>query len=89
MKNPMTLADYNIIVTGAAQGIGEAIARQSVDLGAHVTLVDLKEDKLKTLVAELGLLRRRGNGDDRKGSVGKVPGNLYVTDTDATFFHSR
>ncbi|OKO89151.1 3-oxoacyl-ACP reductase [Bradyrhizobium sp. NAS80.1] len=65
MKNPMTLADYNIIVTGAVQGIGEAVARQSVELGAHVTLVDLKEDKLKTLVADLGPER----ADAHVGSV--------------------
>ncbi|MFT3805248.1 MAG: hypothetical protein QM766_29030 [Burkholderiaceae bacterium] len=28
MKHPMDLTDHHIIVTGAAQGIGEAVARR-------------------------------------------------------------
>ncbi|NLC36210.1 MAG: SDR family oxidoreductase [Alcaligenaceae bacterium] len=54
MINPMSLEGQNIIVTGAAQGIGEATARLSVELGAHVTLIDLQAERLEALAAELG-----------------------------------
>ncbi len=50
----MSLKGHNIIITGAAQGIGESVARLCVDLGAHVSLVDLQSEKLNALVKELG-----------------------------------
>jgi 3-oxoacyl-[acyl-carrier protein] reductase len=59
MDNPMSLQGRNIIVTGAAQGIGEAIARFVVALGGKVVLIDMKADKLSALVAELGPDRAR------------------------------
>lgn len=40
MINPMSLAGRNVIVTGAAQGIGLATSRLLVELGASVTLID-------------------------------------------------
>jgi NAD(P)-dependent dehydrogenase (short-subunit alcohol dehydrogenase family) len=39
-----------VIVTGAAQGIGEATARAFADVGARVCAVDLKEDALSRVV---------------------------------------
>ncbi|WP_119422362.1 SDR family NAD(P)-dependent oxidoreductase [Desertibaculum subflavum] len=54
MKNPMALDGRSIIVTGAAQGIGRAVAKQCVELGAHVVAVDLKEDGLESLKSEAG-----------------------------------
>ncbi|HIC88753.1 MAG TPA: SDR family NAD(P)-dependent oxidoreductase, partial [Anaerolineae bacterium] len=36
-----SLADRIAIVTGAAQGLGEAIARRLAQEGAHVTLADI------------------------------------------------
>ena len=57
--NPLTLEGQNIIVTGAAQGIGEAIARLSVSLGAKVTLVDVQAEKVRSLAEELGAGRAR------------------------------
>lgn len=54
MTNPMSLEGHNIIVTGAAQGIGEATARHCIELGAHVTLVDVQAERLDALVRELG-----------------------------------
>ena len=65
MKNPMDLTNHNILVTGAAQGIGEAVARHCVDLGAHVTLMDVKADRLEALAAEFG----RERADFHVGSV--------------------
>ena len=54
MKNPMNLEGHNIIVTGAGQGIGEAVARLVVDLGGKVILVDTQGDKLGALAESLG-----------------------------------
>ncbi|MEC0092276.1 2,3-dihydro-2,3-dihydroxybenzoate dehydrogenase [Paenibacillus macquariensis] len=41
------------LVTGAAQGIGEAVARALAELGAIVAAVDLNVEGLKGLVADL------------------------------------
>lgn len=66
MKNLMAMTGQNLIITGAAQGIGEAVARHCVDLGAHVTLVDLQADRLHALVKEFGADRATA----QVGSVG-------------------
>ena len=54
MHNPMSLEHHNIIVTGAAQGIGEAIAKLVVGLGGRVILVDRQADKVNALAQTLG-----------------------------------
>ena len=54
MKNPMNLEAHNIIVTGAGQGIGEAVSRLIVELGGRAILVDLQGDKVTALADELG-----------------------------------
>ena len=54
MSNPMSLEGHNIIVTGAGQGIGEAVARLSADLGARVILVDVQAEKINSLADDLG-----------------------------------
>ncbi len=54
MKNPMNLEGHNIIVTGAGQGIGEAVARLVVELGGKVILVDMQGDKVNALAESLG-----------------------------------
>jgi NAD(P)-dependent dehydrogenase (short-subunit alcohol dehydrogenase family) len=43
-----------VLVTGAARGIGEEVARQAAARGAHVSLVGLEPDRLQRLAAELG-----------------------------------
>lgn len=48
------LNDRVILVTGAATGIGEAMARRFVLEGARVMLHDRHADELQTLVSELG-----------------------------------
>lgn len=63
MKNPMTLEGHNIIVTGAAQGIGEAVSRLVVDLGGKAIMVDMQADKLDALAADIG------NAETYVGSV--------------------
>ena len=42
----INFSDKNIIVTGAAQGIGKAIADLVVELGGCATIVDLNSEKL-------------------------------------------
>ena len=47
------LNDKVAVVTGAAQGIGKAIASTLAEMGAKVFLTDINEDKLKATVKEL------------------------------------
>ncbi|WP_104492140.1 SDR family NAD(P)-dependent oxidoreductase [Acinetobacter indicus] len=47
------LQGKKIVVTGAAQGNGEAIAKGLVNLGAIVVLADLNQDKLENVKAEI------------------------------------
>lgn len=54
MKNPMNLEGHNIIVTGAGQGIGEAVSRLVVELGGTAILVDVQGEKITALAEELG-----------------------------------
>ncbi len=49
MDNPMALTGRNIVVTGAAQGIGRAVAMQALGLGASVVAVDIKPEPLQSL----------------------------------------
>ena len=50
----MRLKDKVVVITGGAQGIGEACARLFVSEGAKVALIDRQEELLKNLTAELG-----------------------------------
>ena len=54
------------IVTGAAQGIGRAVATALAEHGAQVVLVDLDEGRLREAAAGAGL------GDPRRGGHGVV-----------------
>ena len=65
MKNPMNLQGLNVIVTGAGQGIGEAVAHLVVDLGGKAILVDLQADKVNAVAEALG----SAHADAHVGSV--------------------
>lgn len=54
MKNPMSLEGRHIVVTGAGQGIGLAISRLALDLGAGVAAIDLNADALTAAREALG-----------------------------------
>ena len=49
----VSLEGRTIVVTGAGQGIGKAIAELGIELGANVVAVDLNADTLKTALAPL------------------------------------
>ncbi len=49
-----TLVGRKALVTGAASGIGEAVARALAAAGAHVVVADLNGDAAATVAAEIG-----------------------------------
>ena len=63
MTNPASLEGKNIIVTGAAQGIGKALCEQALVMGANIAAVDINE----------ALLNESFGGEDR---VLSVPGDV-------------
>ncbi len=69
----MNLDGHNIIVTGAGQGIGEAVARLVVDLGGKAILVDMQGDKVKALADSLGAAHAQAY-------VGSVADAAFVQD---------
>ncbi|MCD0503024.1 SDR family NAD(P)-dependent oxidoreductase [Bordetella petrii] len=55
--NALTLDNRQVIVTGAGQGIGLALATAVAELGGRVVAVDLNPDKLAALREQLGAER--------------------------------
>lgn len=53
------LDDKVAVVTGAASGIGEALARELAARGAHLALVDIDASRLRAFAAELAASERR------------------------------
>lgn len=76
MINPMALTGCNVIVTGAAQGIGEAAARLVVELGGKAVLVDVKGERIEALAEELGA----GRAESHVGSVSDQPTVQAIVD---------
>ncbi len=50
----MDITGSSAIVTGAASGIGAAVARQLAHQGAHVIVADLQAETGQALAAEIG-----------------------------------
>lgn len=73
MKNPMSLDGRNILVTGAGQGIGRAVAALCAELGAGVVVADVNRDGLASLAEELG-------GDRVLTYTGSVTDPAFVQD---------
>ena len=57
MINPMNLDGRVVMVTGAGQGIGRAIAELVVELGGKVVAIDVKPDGVNDLASDLPKLR--------------------------------
>lgn len=60
MWGPFDLAGTNAVVTGAASGIGYAIAQRLVEAGANVVLVDIDGARVTERAAEIGGAGLRG-----------------------------
>lgn len=70
----MSLEGRVIIVTGAGQGIGRAIAERAVDLGAKVAMVDMNPNTLREVEASLP-------ADRVKAFIGSVADQDFVEAT--------
>ena len=66
----------NILITGASSGLGEEMARQFAAKGHNLALTARREDRLKTLRAEL---------TDATSRAHRVVHRLDVNDHDAVF----
>ncbi len=73
MDNPMSLENHVVLVTGAAQGIGRAVATRAAALGARVALVDINGDGVRDTAAALG--------GDHEVHVGSVADPAFVQST--------
>ena len=51
MQNLVSLENKTVIVTGAAQGIGQAVARLALELGANVVAIDLNGGPIQEMAA--------------------------------------
>ena len=51
----MKISDVSALVTGGASGLGEAVVRAIVNAGGRVTMLDLTDDRGKSLEKELGV----------------------------------
>jgi len=64
MDNLLTLTDRLIVVTGAAQGIGRAVATRAAALGARLVLIDLNGDGVRDVAMTLGAEHHVGSVAD-------------------------
>jgi NAD(P)-dependent dehydrogenase (short-subunit alcohol dehydrogenase family) len=80
---PMKIRDHVFLVTGAASGLGAAVARLVVKEGGSVVIADLNRDAGETLVRELGSSARFALVDVTSEADGKAA----IADALATFHH--
>ncbi|WP_176590608.1 MULTISPECIES: SDR family NAD(P)-dependent oxidoreductase [Sphingobium] len=52
MTNDMSLENRTIVVTGGAQGIGQAVARKALSLGANVAVIDMRREPIDELAQQ-------------------------------------
>ena len=61
------LSGRKLVITGAARGIGETVARLAAARGAHVALIGLEPDRLRALADDLGPTASWREADVRDG----------------------
>lgn len=77
----------NVVITGAAQGIGQATAKRIAQEGGNVALIDIKGlDKTKKIVEDLGVKAFTyecdvTKGEDVKATIDKAAEDLGGFDT--------
>lgn len=59
-----------VIITGAAQGFGNGIAKDMIQEGANVVIADLNESKAEEFASELNKIAKRNNAAFLKTDVG-------------------
>ncbi|MFI6309840.1 short-chain dehydrogenase/reductase [Nocardia fusca] len=64
-----SLAGRRLVVTGAARGIGEAVARTAAARGARVALIGLEPDRLRAIASDLGPTASWREADVRDGAA--------------------
>lgn len=74
MINPMSLEGKTVVVTGAGQGIGRAIANGVLALGGRVVAMDRNADALDAFAGEV-------SAEQMMIAVGDVTDADFVTDT--------
>lgn len=74
MINPMDMTGRTVIVTGAGQGIGLAVATMAQQLGANTVLVERNGDTLAAAVAGL-------DGDRTLALEGNVADETFASDS--------
>ncbi|MEN6390213.1 MAG: SDR family NAD(P)-dependent oxidoreductase, partial [Syntrophomonas sp.] len=50
----MNILGKTAVISGGASGLGEAVARRFISLGANAVIVDLNEEKGRALAGDLG-----------------------------------
>ena len=89
MREAHDIENKTAVVTGAAQGLGEGIARRLAAEGAHVVLADLQIEKVRAIADELisqGFgadacrldVSDSGQVDDAFGSIAKERGAIDI-----------
>lgn len=66
------LRGRRILITGAARGIGEAVARQAAARGAHIAVIGLEPERLHVLATDLGAGAIWREADVRNGAALKT-----------------
>ena len=67
----------HVVVTGAAGGIGRALAREFHAVGARVTMTDLDEPRLVAVCNDLNA-QRAGSATAIAANIGSLEGNAAV-----------
>lgn len=74
----MQIRDHVFLVTGAASGLGAAVARMFVNEGAHVVAADLNRAGAEAIAAELGAAARFAGTDVTSEADGQAAVDLAL-----------
>ncbi len=75
----MMLEGRVTLITGASQGIGEALAYAIADAGAEIALLDIQQDKLEEVAERI--LRQGGRASAYRADVSRLDQAVEVVET--------